>query len=246
MLIAKSKVTEKIYNMVGWIKSIIGGILGGLIGTSLILVMFLVSNENQSKYGSLADWLGVFGTTSAVGIALWQSFFGIQRDQRIKDKRIYSKKLVTNIISLNSMVNDVKELFITEFNPEARQNWELGGSDVDAITKTSLELKTDIYITINEMEKNLKLANIDKFISKLQKENVLNEVEKAKDNMIGLFKSIQDTENGFAIMESARKSYESHDMLNDTERHYYEGTMHILSKFIQDLKDLEEMVIDTF
>lgn len=232
--------------MVGWIKSIIGGILGGLIGTSLILVMFLVSNENQSKYGSLADWLGVFGTTSAVAIALWQSFFGIQRDQRIKDKRIYSKKLVTNIISLNSMVNDVKELFITEFNPEARQNWELDGSDVDAITKTSLELKTDIYITINEMEKNLKLANIDKFISKLQKENALNEVEKAKENMIDLFKSIQNTENGFAIMESARKSYESHDMLNDTEQHYYDGTIHILSESIQDLKKLEEMVINTF
>lgn len=229
-----------------WSKPVMVGIVGGLIGTFLAFIILSVSDNIPEKFGNLADWFGATGTISAVVLALWQSIFGAQREQRIKDKKTYSKKLIKNVLSLKNNLSNVEKIFIVENHPVARQDWELEGSNVDAIIKTSSELESNLYILIDSMESDIKLSHIDNFINDSHEHDFLTELEGVKTNLIGLFKSIKSTESIFMEIESKREVNASHDDLTREEQKYFDKTKSNFDDAKKEIGKLEKMIKKIF
>ena len=212
----------------------------------IIVILFILFNNTIKEVGSWADWFGAVGTIFAVVLALWQSLFGIQREQRIKDKKQYAKKLIKNVLSLKINVSNVEQIFIVENHPVARQDWELEGSDVDAIIKTASELESDLYILIGSMESDVKLSHIDNFINVSHEHDFLNTLEAIKTKLICLFRSIKSTESKFMEIESKREVNSSHDDLTREERGYFDKTKSDFDDVEQEIGKLEEMIKEIF
>lgn len=198
------------------------------------------------EWGSVADWFAAVGTLGAVFLALWQSFFGLKREQRIKDRKIYAKNLIKSILYLQVYINNRYDIFIVENHPVARQEWEINGSSVDSVIKTSSELKVDIYNLISEMESNIKLASIDNFITNLQERYFLTNLKNVRDCLVYLFKFIDDTESNLMMIDSTRKPGESHDDLSPGEAKYFDDTKKEFDKTRKEIKKLDEMIKKIF
>ncbi|MCJ2158605.1 hypothetical protein [Leuconostoc mesenteroides] len=198
------------------------------------------------EIGSWADLLGAVGTISAVALALWQLLFGIQREQRIKAKKTYAKDLVKNVLNLKSNVGSVKQIFIVENHPVAREEWEMDGSNVDTITKASSELESDIYILIDGVEGDIKLAHIDNFISDTQEHNLLTKLECIKTNLIGLFKSIKSTESIFMEIATRREVNAVHGDLTREEKTYFDKTTADFDVTKKEIEELEQTIKTIF
>lgn len=57
--------------MKDWIKPVIVGTIGGLLGGMLCLIVLAIAYNNSGVFGNVADWFGAVGTISAVWIALY-------------------------------------------------------------------------------------------------------------------------------------------------------------------------------
>lgn len=57
--------------MKDWVKQLIVGIAGGLLGGMLCLIILDAAYNNSGVFGNVADWLAAVGTIGAVWVALY-------------------------------------------------------------------------------------------------------------------------------------------------------------------------------
>lgn len=197
--------------------------------------------------GSWADWVGVIATFSAVGLALWQSLCGAKKDQRLKDKRAYAKRLMKNMLYIKNSFNEIKELFIVQNHPVAQYDAQMNGSMVETGTKTKSELKRITYNLITEIETDLELAYIDKFISNPQEyDDTKKELEEMRTNLYEAIRSMIATESEFMMMASQRKGGVPHETLNAREQELFNETELCSDEGQKAIKKLEKRIKNLF
>lgn len=222
-------------------------ILSGLIGTVLgffasSILWGMCRLVPDDWISILIEFISAVGTVGAVVVAVWQSFFGIQRDQRIKDKKMYEKILIKNVLNLQRNVRNVKTIFDIQNNPITQENYQEDHSisDIDTILKSKPELEKEIYSLINGLEFNLQLAKIDEFISIRQSDEAFKYLKKVSGDVIDLFSSIQSTESEFTRIDSYRDPLDGYDELTLEEKELFNDTLEKFNTIEESIKTLKK------
>lgn len=117
-----------------WIRSLSGGILGGLLGSGLGLLVISLALRNYNVFGNVADWVSGIGTIAAVIISIQitkkqiaadkkkdQENFFLQRDYLVMDN--IQEKLLSNKIFIENARYTLEATLVTSNDDDIKDFW---------------------------------------------------------------------------------------------------------------------------
>ena len=140
--------------MCKFVKTIFGGVLGGLLGTFFAYIIFATSDNIPEKYGNLADWLSGIGSIGAILAVWWQSrqekkLLKLQLENE-KEQAFQQKRQLFKL-NINNCDNTKDKL---SYLPMENLKWS---SDLQKITMFDeiVKAQTDVVQISNISDKDL-------------------------------------------------------------------------------------------
>lgn len=175
-----------------WIRSLSGGILGGLLGSGLGLLVISLALRNYNVFGNVADWVSGIGTIAAVIISIQitkkqitaekkkdREHFFLEQDYLVMDK--IQEKLLANKIFIESSRYTLEATLFQNTDDEIKKFWIRFIESYRTRYRTLIDNnnyvrnKIDEYAEINPLIKGIQineLCNNNKIASCLSQHNI--------------------------------------------------------------------------